>query len=135
MYPATQMTVGFMTMFNSVTNERNWEFNAGGGQLSITQVENNGITIGYSYAAFTLNNSQILDFNGRTFPASILPNITFQPRCAEPRLYLGFKPPFVFVADPYWPKFTVYEQGRYKVLELSVNTIYQYEAWQDLFRL
>lgn len=72
-----------------------------------------------------MNNSQIYDFNNDFFPQAIFPNITYTPRCLEPRLYLNFKPPFVFVADPYWPIFRLYEQGRYKVVEVNLNGIQQ----------
>lgn len=122
-------------MFNTLTNIRNWQFSAGAGELTISQADNNGIFISYTYASFNINNSQIEDFNGNTFPAAIFPNITYQPRCFEPRLYLDFKPPFVFVADPNWPVFTLYEQGRYKVLEVSLNNVLEYQAWQDQKRL
>lgn len=120
-----------MNMFNTITNTRNWQFTAGAGEMGISQADNNGITITYSYASFSINNSQIVDFNGKTFPAAIFPNITYQPRCFEPRLYLDFKPPFLFVADPYWPVFTLYEQGRYKILQVSLNKVFQNQAWQD----
>jgi len=115
-----------MNVFNTLTNLRNWQFSAALGELRISLAENNGISVSYSYAGFLMNGSRIMDFTGRTFPAAIFPNITYQPRCFEPRLYLDFKPPFVFVADPYWPKFTLYEQGRYKVLEVSLNSVLQY---------
>jgi hypothetical protein len=134
-YAATEMSVSFMNMFDSIVNERNWMFSAQAGQLSISQSDNNAITVSYSYSTFTINNSQIVDFNGNTFPAAIFPNVTFQPRCQEPRLYLNFKPPFLFVANPYWPVFTLYEQGRYKVLEVSLASIFQNSAWQDQYRL
>lgn len=97
-----------MSMFSPLNNLRNWQFNALAGQLDISQYNNNGIFVSYSYASFIINNSIITDFNGQTFPAAIFPNITFSPRCLEPRLYLDYKPPFVFVADPYWPVFTLY---------------------------
>jgi hypothetical protein len=122
-------------VFNTLTNLRNWQFSAAAGELRISLAENDGISVSYPYAGFIMNGSRIVDFIGRTFPAAIFPNITYQPRCFEPRLYLDFKPPFVFVADPYWPKFTLYEQGRYKVLEVSLNSVLQYQAWQDQRRL
>lgn len=75
------MTVTFMNMFNTITNNRNWQFSAAAGELTISQNDNNGIYTSYSYAGFTINNSQIVDFNGNTFPAAIFPNITYQPRC------------------------------------------------------
>lgn len=110
------MAVTFMDIFNTLTNIRNWQFSAMAGELSISQADNNGIYVSYTFAKFTIKNSQIIDFNDNTFPAAIFPNITYQPRCFEPRLYLNFKPPFVFVADPNWPVFTLYDQGRYKIL-------------------
>lgn len=75
------MTVTFMNMFNTIINNRNWTFSAAAGELSISQNSNAGIYITYSYAGFTINNSQIIDFNGNTFPAAIFPNITYRPRC------------------------------------------------------
>jgi len=117
-------------MFTVLNNQRDWQFLASFGQLDIMQFSNNGISTSYSYARFILNNSQIVDFNGNTFPSAIFPNISFKPRCVEPRLYLDFKPPFVFVADPNWPIFTLYEQGRYKVLQVSLSTVYQATAEQ-----
>jgi hypothetical protein len=78
-------------------------------------------SVNYQYITFLVNNSQITDINSKTFPSAIFTNISFTPRCVEPRLYLDFKPPFLFVADPYWPVFTLYEQGRYKILEFSLS--------------
>ena len=59
-------------------------------------------------------------------------NITYSPRCFEPRKYLGFKPPYVFEIDPYWPTVNVYEQGKYKILEVSYSKLPQYDYEQDI---
>lgn len=130
-FPASNLTVGFVDQFEPFVNKRDWEFFAGFGQLDIRMFSNPGIAISYTYARFLLNNSLILDFNGDTFPKAIFPNITFQPRCQGPRIYLNYKPPFVFHADPYWPIFTLYEQGRYKVFSMSYNQLYGVEAYQE----
>lgn len=79
-YPASQLGVDFTNSL-SLTNTRNWQFSIAMGELSITQEDNNGIFVSYGFAKFNINNSQIVDFNGKTFPATIFPNITFQPRC------------------------------------------------------
>jgi len=39
------------------------------------------------------------------------------------------------VLDPYWPKATVYEQGRYKIIEVSYNSVYEAHSWQEDRRL
>lgn len=80
-FPASQLTVNFNDMFTVLNNQRDWQFLASFGQLDIMQFSNNGISTSYSYARFTLNNSQIVDFNGNTFPSAIFPNISFKPRC------------------------------------------------------
>lgn len=115
MIAKSQFQVNFNDAFPTLTNNRNWTFNAQYGQLTIANGGNAGLSESYTYARFNMNNSNILDFNGISFPGAIFPNITFAPRCLEPRTYLNFKPAYVFVADPYWPIFTLYEQGRYKV--------------------
>lgn len=134
-YAASQLSVTFINAYNTVTNLRNWDFTAAAAQLTISQTDNNGISISYAYQGFTMNNSQINDFNGNTFPAAIFPNITYTPRCLEPRHYLDFKPPYVFSIDPYWPIFRLYEQGRYKVVEINFNQVIDYQAWQSQYRL
>lgn len=123
-YAASQMEVTFGTNFPSVKNLRGWTYSVpGSGQASIYLTSNPQIGVDYFYNQFKLNNSQILDFNQNSFPGVIFPNITYNPRCLEPRLYLNFKPPFVFAADPYWPILTVYEQGRYKILEMTYSQL------------
>jgi hypothetical protein len=134
-YPASKLEVTFMTQFGPVTNQNNWEFSTLLGQFDIVQINNPGLTISYSYSAFKLNNSLIYDFPGSTFPATIFPNITFPPRCLEPRLYIDFKTPYVLVLDPFWPMASVYEQGRYKIAEVSFGSVYQAQAWQQDRRL
>jgi hypothetical protein len=80
-YPTSNLTVTFTDTFNTVNNLRQWQFSAAFGQLAISQYNNNGIMVSYTYAAFSILNSQISDFNGKTFPSAIFPNITFGPRC------------------------------------------------------
>lgn len=114
-YPASQKSVSFADKFGPIVNDGSWEFATFLGQFEITQINDAGLFVGYSYSSFTLNNSWIYDFPGNTFPATIFPNISFPPRCVEPRLYIDFKPPYVLVLDPFWPIASVYEQGRYKI--------------------
>lgn len=123
----SQYQVNFVDQFPTIQNLRGWSYSASFGQLNINNNGNAGLGISYTYARFTMNNSNILDFNGRAFPAAIFPNITFAPRCFEPRLYLDFKPPYVFSADPYWPTFTLYEQGRYKVFTMTYSQLSKYD--------
>ena len=118
-YPVSEISINFVTSFPEVNNLRNWQYFTSFGQLDILNLDNPGIKVSYSYSALTIKNSQILDFNGDFFPTTIFPNITFPPRCLEPRLYLDFKPPYVLVLDPFWPIATVYEQGRYKILQVG----------------
>ncbi len=73
----------------------------------------------YVYSGLRINNSQLIDMSPATFPASIWDKITYQPRCFEPRMYLNYKAPFIIMADPYWPKITVMEQGGYKIFQES----------------
>jgi hypothetical protein len=41
-------------------------------------------------------------------------------------MYLDFKPPYVFVANPYWPAVAVYEQGGYKIFDMWLSKLPQY---------
>lgn len=102
-----------MTRVAPVSNKRNWKYIAEFGQLTIYFAENPAHKLDYVYSSISIKNSQIFDFSDETFPGILYNNITFSPRCFEPRLYLNFKPPFVFTIDPYWPTFKVYEQGKY----------------------
>ena len=83
--------------------------------MTISFSENPEFKTDYVYSTLVIRDSQILDFNGRTFPGAIFNNITYHPRCFGPRIYINYKPPFTFVADEYWPIFHLYEQGRYKI--------------------
>ena len=123
-FPVTNIAITFMTFFPALINARNWQFSASLGQLDISQFDNPGISISYSYANINVNNSLIADFNGNSFPNAIFPNISYNARCYEPRIYIDFKAPFVLVVDPNWPKITAYEQGRYKILEVSYSKVY-----------
>lgn len=87
------------------------------GQLDVYFDQNPDKAASYVYSRFKFNNSQIEDFNSKTFPSAIFSNITFEPRCFQPRIYLNFKAPYIIMADPYFPKVTVMEQGGYKVFE------------------
>ena len=87
--------------------------------------------IDYVYSQFNISGSQIVTFNGESFPGTLLTNVTFEPRCSEPKHYLDFKAPYVFVADPFWPTVSVYEQGGYKILELSYSKLSQMNFDQD----
>lgn len=98
-YTATQVTIPFIYQFGPVTNQRNWDFSVYMGQFEISQLDNPGIAVSYSYSSFKLNNSLIYDFPGNTFPLTIFPNITFQPRCLEPRIYMNYKAPYTLVFD------------------------------------
>ena len=80
-YPASTLTFNFFSSIPPLTNNRDWQFSASMGQIDITQYTNDGIAVSYSFAQVILNNSQIVDFNGNTFPSTIFPNITFMPRC------------------------------------------------------
>lgn len=62
-------------------NKNNWQFSTSYGQLDISQYDNPGIFAFYSYNNLKVNNSQIQDFLGYTFPNSIFGNITYTPRC------------------------------------------------------
>lgn len=75
------MNIGFINSFPTVNNLNKWQFIASMGQLDISQYDNSGIIISYSYANININNSQINDFNSNTFPGAIFPNISFYPRC------------------------------------------------------
>ena len=86
----------------------------------------------YVYSAISIRDSRIYDFSNKTFPATIFNNITFQPRCAEPKIYLDFKAPFVFVADPYWPIVSVFDQGGYRIIEIAYFDLKQYDFSQDI---
>lgn len=83
------------------------------------------------YSALTIRDSRIYDFDNQTFPGTLFTNITFEPRCSDPQIYLDFKPPYVFVADPYWPIVTVYEQGGYKIITVGLSKLSQYDASQN----
>ena len=134
-YSASQLSVNFVTRFGPISNKNRWDFECSFGQFDVYQRDNPGLGVSYSFSAFTLNNSWIYDFPGNTFPGAIFPNITYTPRCLEPRLYINFKPPYVLVMDEYWPIASVYEQGRYKIAEVSYASIYQPQAWQQQRRL
>lgn len=113
---ASQLTVPFGGTYNPLTNTRGWVFNAQFGQLDIYYAADPGQIISYVYSTFKFNNSEIQDFNGRSFPAAIFSNISYLPRCFQPRTYLDFKPPFIIYADPNWPRLAVIQQGGYKIL-------------------
>ena len=128
----SNLDVDFTTRINPVANERRWKFIAEFGQLTIYYGDNPALKHDYVFSFISIKNSRIYDFSDRSFPASIFNNITFAPRCAEPRIYLEFKPPFVFTIDPYWPVVTLYEQGGYKVIEIPYYDVPQYDFDQDI---
>lgn len=80
-FPVTNININFMTSFPSLTNNRSWQFTPSFGQLDITQYDNPGISISYSYANVVVENSLIEDFNLNSFPNAIFPNISYGPRC------------------------------------------------------
>ena len=98
-YTGTQATVGFAVRFGPILNQRNWEFSTFLGQFDIVQFDNPGLSVSYAFSSFKLNNSLIYDFPKNTFPAAIFPNITFTPRCVEPRIFITFKAPYTLVLD------------------------------------
>ncbi len=113
----------FLDDLGTITNRNDWRFTVAFGELAIFKAQNPEISLDFSFSRIFIENSQILDFNGDSFPGAIFPDIKFPPRCSEPRIYLDFKPPFVFTADPYWPTFTAYDQGGYKIIELSYSDL------------
>lgn len=98
-YTSTQANIGFTYQFGPIINQKKWEFSTFMGQFEIAQSDNPGLFVAYSFSSFKLNNSLIYDFPGNTFPATIFPNITFTPRCMEPRIYITFKAPYTLVLD------------------------------------
>jgi hypothetical protein len=124
-----------MDNFPELINQRDWVFYTNLGQLNIEQYNDAGLSTHYSYSRFTINNSFIGDFLLTPFPGAIFPNITYWPRCLEPRLFIDYKPPYVFVIDPFWPIATVYEQGRYKVVQVRFGHAYEPYAWRIPRRL
>lgn len=131
----TKLMVNYPDVFPTLTNERGWNFTAQFGQLTIYYAAEPSRKIDYIYAQFEIRDSNIYDFNNRLFPATLFQNITYPPRCSEPRKYLDFQAPFVFVADPYWPIVSVYEQGGYKLFELSVSDLSQLVYGQNISQI
>jgi hypothetical protein len=64
-----------------INNLRKWMFSIMAGALEISHYDDPGIYVSYNFAKFTINNSQIYDFNLDFFPAAIFPDITYTPRC------------------------------------------------------
>lgn len=128
----SELAVMFSDRFDAIENERRWKFIAEYGQLTVYFAENPAIEMNYVYSSFTIRDSRIYDFDNQTLPGTLFTNITLEPRCAEPKIYLDFKPPFVFVADPYWPIVTVYEQGGYKIITLALGKLPQYDFNQNI---
>jgi len=116
-YSGTQLNVKFTSTYGPLVNDNGWGYMAQFGQLDLYFDEDPDKSSSYVYSRFKFNNSQIQDFNSDTFPAAIFSNITFEPRCFEPRVYINFKAPYIIMADRYFPKLTVMEQGGYKVFE------------------
>lgn len=75
------MVIQFVDKFPTLTNNRNWQFGSSWGQLDISHYDNPGLYVSYSYANVKIENSQIQDFTGTTFPNTIYPNISYVPRC------------------------------------------------------
>jgi hypothetical protein len=112
-------------------NDRKWRFSAQFGQLTISHEDDPSISIVYIYSTVTVRDSRIYDFRNVSFPGVLFNNISFEPRCSDPQSYIDFKPPYVFVANQYWPSVTVYEQGGYKILDIWLGNFPQYNTGQN----
>jgi hypothetical protein len=130
--PFSQLTVAFSDQYAAIENERRWKFIAEFGQLTVYYGENPAIKFDHVYSSLTIRDSRIYDFDNQTLPGTLFTNITLEPRCADPKIYLEFKPPYVFVADPYWPIVTVYEQGGYKIITLALGKLPQFDYMQNI---
>ena len=128
----SQLTVNVSDRFSAFSNLHNWKYIAEIGQLTIYYAPNPAYQINYVYSSIVIRDSRIYDFDNKTFPGILFTNITFEPRCFEPKHYIDFKPPYVFVADPYWPSVSVFDQGGYRIIELAYAKTAQYASDQNI---
>jgi hypothetical protein len=75
-------------------------------------VKDSNRNVTYNYSSFNITPSRIYDNFNNTFPYTIIPNVTLNPKCSGTS-DLKLKAPYIFHLDPFWPIFRVLDNSGY----------------------